>query len=46
MEGLKGNTVLLLAPKFFDHEIEIKKELKNLDAKVFILMKGLKLFSY
>ena len=31
---LNGKTVLLLAPKFFGYEIEIKKELENFGAKV------------
>jgi len=35
MGELQGKTVLLLAPKFFDYEIAIKKELENLGAKVF-----------
>ncbi|CAM4017558.1 hypothetical protein [Arcobacter cloacae] len=34
MQELRGKTVLLLAPKFFGYEIEIKKELENLGAKV------------
>ena len=32
--NLSGKTVLLLAPKFFGYELEIKKELENLGAKV------------
>lgn len=32
--NLNGKTVLLLAPKFFGYEIEIKKELENLGARV------------
>ena len=32
--NLTGKTVLLLAPKFFGYEIEIKKELENIGAKV------------
>lgn len=32
--NLNGKTVLLLAPKFFDYEIEMKKELENLGARV------------
>lgn len=32
--NLNGKTVLLLAPKFFGYEIEIKKELENIGAKV------------
>ena len=32
--NLSGKTVLLLAPKFFEYELEIKKELENLGAKV------------
>lgn len=32
--NLNGKTVLLLAPYFFGYEIEIKKELENLGAKV------------
>lgn len=32
--NLKGKTVLLLAPKFFGYEIEIKKELENFGTKV------------
>lgn len=35
MEELKGKKVLFLAPKFFDYEIAIKKELENFGAKVF-----------
>lgn len=34
MQELQGKTVLLLAPKFFGYELEIKKELENLGAKV------------
>ncbi|WP_157351612.1 lipopolysaccharide biosynthesis protein [Aliarcobacter butzleri] len=34
MQELQGKTVLLLAPKFFGYEIEIKKELENLGARV------------
>jgi hypothetical protein len=34
MQELRVKTVLLLAPKFFGYEIEIKKELENLGAKV------------
>ena len=32
--NLSGKTVLLLAPKFFGYELEIKKELENLGARV------------
>ncbi|WP_151948815.1 lipopolysaccharide biosynthesis protein [Aliarcobacter butzleri] len=32
--NLSGKTVLLLAPKFFGYELEIKKELENFGAKV------------
>ena len=32
--NLNGKTVLLLAPNFFGYELEIKKELENLGAKV------------
>ena len=32
--NLSGKTVLLLAPKFFGYELEIKKERENLGAKV------------
>ena len=35
MEELTGKKVLLLAPSFFGYEIEIKKELQNLGAKVY-----------
>jgi hypothetical protein len=35
MEELKGKAVLLLAPKFFGYEFEIKKELENFGAEVF-----------
>jgi len=34
MQELQGKTVLLLAPKFFGYELEIKKELENLGATV------------
>lgn len=34
MQELEGKKVLLLAPKFFGYEFEIKKELENLGAKV------------
>ena len=32
--NLSGKTILLLAPKFFGYELEIKKELENLGARV------------
>ena len=32
--NLSGKTVLLLAPKFFGYELEIKKELENFGARV------------
>lgn len=32
--NLSGKTILLLAPKFFGYELEIKKELENFGAKV------------
>ena len=34
MNELRGKTVLLLAPKFFGYELEIKKELENFGAEV------------
>ena len=33
MKELENKTVLLLAPKFFGYENEIKKELENLGSK-------------
>jgi|SaaInl8_200m_RNA_FD_contig_71_882819_length_2690_multi_5_in_0_out_0_1 hypothetical protein len=36
MQELKGKTVLLLAPKFFGYELEIKKELEIYGSKVFL----------
>lgn len=35
MEELKGKKILLLAPKFFGYEIDIKKELENFGSEVF-----------
>jgi hypothetical protein len=35
MENIKDKKILLLAPKFFDYEIDIKKELENFGADVF-----------
>ena len=35
MQELEGKKVLLLAPKFFGYELEIKNEIENLGAKVF-----------
>ena len=34
MQELQGKKVLLLAPKFFGYELEIKKELEGFGAKV------------
>lgn len=34
MQELQNKTVLMLAPKFFGYELEIKRELENLGAKV------------
>lgn len=35
MQELQGKKILLLAPKFFGYELEIKKELENLGVTVF-----------
>ena len=35
MKKLKGKVILFIAPKFFDYELEIKKELEIFGAKVF-----------